>query len=86
MVYLWQENETGYLTYHFDKRGSTTALTDESGKISGNAKGVQSVTEYLVGDKCIDKDIWKAAETANMAGNATQEQTDLLEAGHWLAK
>ena len=49
-------------------------------------QGRRKVTEYLVGDKWIDSSVWKAAERANMAGKATQEQMDLLEAGHWLAK
>ena len=64
-------------------RGTTWVVTRT---ITGNAQGQIRGTEYLVGDNWINEDIWNAAERANMAGKATQEQMNLLEAGHWLAK
>ncbi len=76
----WHTETPGAIKYD---RGTTWVVTR---KIPGNAQGLKSVTEYLVGDKWIDINVWKSAERANMAGTATQEQMDLLQAGHWLAK
>lgn len=55
-------------------------------QISDRWQCQERVTEYLVGDTWVHKDIWKAAERANIAGTATQEQMNILEAGHGLAK
>ncbi|WP_128214669.1 hypothetical protein [Clostridium manihotivorum] len=76
----WHTETPGAVKYD---RGTTWVVTRT---IPGNAQGQMRVTEYLVGDNWINEDIWNAAERANMAGKATQEQMDLLEAGHWLAK
>ncbi|SHK19192.1 hypothetical protein SAMN02745163_03393 [Clostridium cavendishii DSM 21758] len=76
----WHTETPGAVKYD---RGTTWVVTRT---IPGNAQGRMRVTEYLVGDNWINEDIWNAAERANMAGKATQEQMDLLEAGHWLAK
>ena len=48
--------------------------------------GVQKVVQVKVGDKWIDNSIWQQAVRANQKGIATQEQMNLLEKGHWLAK
>lgn len=76
----WHTETPGAMKY---ERGTTWVVTRT---IPGTPQGQQRVTEYLVGDTWISEDIWKAAERANIAGTATQEQMDLLEAGHWLAK
>jgi hypothetical protein len=76
----WHTETPGALKY---ERGTTWVVTRT---IPGTPKGQERVTEYLVGNTWIHEDIWKAAERANIAGTATQEQMDILEAGHWLAK
>lgn len=76
----WHTETPGAVKY---ERGTTWVVTRT---IPGNAQGKQRITEYLVGDQWIHEDIWKAAERANIAGTATQEQMDILEAGHWLAQ
>jgi hypothetical protein len=76
----WHTETPGAVQYD---RGTTWVVTR---KIPGNAQGQRSVTECLAGDKWVSLKVWKDAEIANMAGTATQEQMDLLESGHWLAK
>lgn len=76
----WHTETPGAVKYD---RGTTWVVTR---KIPGNAQGQRSVTECLAGDKWVSLKVWKDAEIANMAGTATQEQMDLLESGHWLAK
>ncbi|SEH88540.1 Transglutaminase-like superfamily protein [Ruminococcus flavefaciens] len=76
----WHTETPGAMKY---ERGTTWVVTRT---IPGTPKGQERVTEYLVGDTWIHEDIWTAAEKANIAGTATQEQMDMLEAGHWLAK
>ena len=76
----WHTETPGAMKY---ERGTTWVVTRT---IPGTPKGQERVTEYLVGDTWIHEDIWKAAERANIAGTATQEQMNILEAGHWLAK
>lgn len=77
----WHTETPGAVKYD---RGTTWVVTRT---IPGNAQGQRKITQYLVGDnKWVDSSVWKAAERANMAGKATQEQMDLLESGHWLAR
>lgn len=76
----WHTETPGAVQYD---RGTTWVVTR---KIPGNAQGQRSVTECLAGDKWVSLKVWKDAEIANMVGTATQEQKDLLESGHWLAK
>lgn len=79
-VARWHTETPGAMKY---ERGTTWVVTRT---IPGTPQGQRRVTEYLVGDTWISEDLWKSAERANIAGTATQEQMDILEAGHWLAK
>ncbi len=76
----WHTETPGAAQYG---RGTTWVVTRT---IPGNANGVQKVVQVKVGDTWVDNSIWQQAVRANQTGTATQEQMNMLENGHWLAK
>ena len=89
--YKWSDGKYTYeARWHTETPGAakydrgTTWVVNRT--IPGNANGVQKVVQVKVGDKWIDNSIWQQAVRANQKGIATQEQMNLLEKGHWLAK
>ena len=89
--YKWSDGKYTYeARWHTETPGAakydrgTTWVVNRT--IPGNANGVQKVVQVKVGDKWIDNSIWQQAVRDNQKGIATQEQMNLLEKGHWLAK